>query len=455
MDSNREKAQMWILTPESVNILELLARECSREGEEAEILKIFIDGFSLYSEEAINILARLNKTYDSWEEFYRDRYRLLIENYGFTGQTFEQAFSSSNGRDWLCQLVRSTRVLNDDVEDIVQEMSLKWVKARWVERYNPLVSPWRNFLLKPIQRYVHTYKSRRSKKVTTGAFSLDREHDRDKHGRTAASCLYDLNQDEFLEDDLIRQEVMEDWERYLRLQKPIRTIVRRDFEKLCTLLPPGTIEIPTLVEMNVFYLQGGRFNSRVTTPELNDIGICPMVPNYLLVDYITQDPVDHAQYVDMFTGDFITQKDFSNPNYDPSIMIKERRTWMDFYTLLMAGLQIEEIAHTLRMAPPSIPARIQRLESMFRAFWLVSSKIPRENKILAAKTYKCPGCHKLDLIERDECRFCGTDMRTEVAEIRFSAYPWPKVYVTRETYERLGTRRKALLVQRGSISIRV
>jgi len=454
MDSNQEKEQMWTLT-EDVDVLESLARECSRDGEEAETLKILINGFSLYSEEAINILANLKKkrTYDSWEEFYRDRYRLLLENIGFAGQTFEQAFSSSNGRDWLCQLVRSTGVLHDEVEDIVQEMSIKWVKAKWVDRYNPLVSSWRNFLLNPIQNYVNSHNRKKGRKVTTGAWPLDT--DVDERGRTAASCLYDLDQDSYPEDNLIRQEVMEDWERYLRLQKPIRTAVRRDFEKLCTLLPPGITEIPTAVEMDIFYLQGGLLNSRVTTPELNDIRIYPMVPNHLLVDYIVQDPVDHAQYVNMINGDFITQKDFPNPNYDHSIMVKEQRTWMDLYNLLMASLQVEEIARELKMAPPSVPARIQRLESLFRAFWLTSTKIPRKSKRLAAKTYKCPRCRKLDMVEQEECRFCGTDMRAEVAEVRFNAYPWPKVYVTRETYERLGTRRKALLVQRCSISVRV
>lgn len=444
---------MWTLTPENVDILESLAKECSREGEETETLNVFMNGFSLYSEEAINILAKANKLYDSWEEFYRDRYRLLLENFGFAGQTFEQAFSSNNGRDWLCQLVRSTGVSCNDVEDIVQDMFRKWWRAKWVERYNPLVSSWRNFLLKPIQNYVSSYNKKKGRSVTTGALPLD--SGMDEHGRTAASCLYDLSQDWLPEDYLIKQEVMEDWESYLKSQKPIRTVVRRDFEKLCTLLPPGTVEIPTVAEMNIFYLQGGLLNSRVTTRELNDLGICPMVPNYLLVDYIAQDPTDHVQYVDMITGDFITQKDFPNPNYDPLIVVKEQRTWMDFYDLLMRGLQIDEIARELRMAPPSVPARIQRLESLFRAFWLVSTKIPSESKILAAKTYRCPHCLRLDMVEREECPTCGTDIRTEAAEVRFGGYPWEKAYVTRATHKRLGNRRQALLVQRCSISVRV
>lgn len=446
---------MWTLTPESMITLELLARECSRsESEEIETMKIFVNGFSLYSEEAINLLAQANKYYDSWEEFYRDRYRLLLENFGFAGQTFEQAFLPSKGRDWLCQLVRSTGVLNDDVEDIVQEISRKWWQAKWVERYNPLVSPWRNFLLKPIQRCVNTYWSKRGRKVTTGALSLDMENERDNYGRTAASCLYDPSQDWSPEDNLIRQEVMDDWEEYLRKQKPIRTAVRRDFDKMCTLLPPGITELPAAIETDVFYLQGGLLNSRVTTRELNEVAIWPMVPNRLLVDYITEDPVDHAQYVDIVTGEFITQKDFPNPNYDPSIMIKEQRTWADLYALLMGGLQVEEIARELRMAPPSVPARIQRLESLFLKFWTVSDKVPRESKILAAKTYRCPYCHRLSMIAIQGCPSCGADMSNEVARVRFDAYPWPKVFVRRDTFERLGTRRQALLVQRCSISVR-
>lgn len=448
---------MWTLTPESVTILESLAKECSREGEEAETTKILIDGFSTYSEEAVNVLAKSRKLYDSWDEFYRDRYRSLLENIGFAGQTLEQALLCNNGRDLLCQLVRGTGVPTSDIEDIVQEICRKFLQAGWVERYNPLISSWRNFLLVPIQRYVNTYKLRRSKKVTTGAFTLDRDEDRGKHGGIDASCLYDLSQDGCPEDDLIRQEVMEDWEIYLRSKKPIRTIVRRDFEKMCTLLPPGiSPDIPVLPneEKDIFFLQGGHYNSRVTTRELYDNGVSLMVPNERLVDYITKDPVDHALYVDEVTGDFITQKDFPNPYYDSSVVVKEQRTWVDFYGLLMQGLQVEEIARELKMAPPSVPARIQRLESLFRDFWLVSTKIPRESKFLAAETYQCPCCDRLDMVKREECRVCGADMRAEVAKVRFKWYPWPKVYVSRETYERLGNRRQALVVQRCSLSIR-
>jgi DNA-directed RNA polymerase specialized sigma24 family protein len=445
---------MLILTSEDQVVIELLARECSRDGEEAETIKVLVDGFSTYSEEAILELKKRKKTYVSREEFFRDRFGLLIENVGFAGQAFEQAFSSTAGRDLLCQLVRGVGVPVSDIEDIVQEISRKFWQAKWVERYNPLISSWRNFLLVPIRRYVNTYKSRRGKKVTTGAVPLDRDDERGNYRNTAASRLYELNEDDFPENNLIRQEVMEDWETYLRSQKPIRPFVRRDFDKMCTLIPPGTSEIPTDEEVHLLFLRGGPYHSRVTTRELYEGGITAMVPNEQLVDYITTDPVDHAQYVDEVTGDFITQKDFPNPNYDPSVVIKEQRTWMDLYSLLMRDLQVEEIAHELKMAPPSIPARIQRLESLFRDFWLASNKIPRKSKNLAMKTYQCPRCRRLDIIEREECSACGTDMRVEVAEVRFSAYPWPKVYVTRETYERLGNRRQALVVQRGSLSVR-
>lgn len=443
---------MWILTPESVTILESLAKECSREGEEAETTKTLIDGFSMYSEEAIDLLAKARKTYDSWEEFYQDRYHLLLENIVFAGKTFEQAFSSKDDRDRLCQLVRSTGVPTSDIEDIVQEMSRKWWQSKWVERYNPLVSPWRNFLLKPIKNYVSTCNLRQSRKVTTGAVPLDRDDERDDYGDTAASRLYDLSADEFPENNLIIQEVMEDWEIYLRSQKPIRTVVLRDFKKMCTLLPPGTPDIPTEEEKDIFFLQGGYYNSRVTTYELYDNNITLMVPNEMLVDYITT--VDHVQYVDEVTGEFITQKDFPNPHYDPSVAIREQRTWADLYDLLMQGLQVEEIARELKMAPPSVPARIQKLESLFRDFWLVSTKIEWESKISAAKTYLCPCCQRLDMIEREECRVCGTDIRGEVAKVRFNAYPWNKAYVSRKTYKRLGNRRQALVVQRCSLSIR-
>jgi DNA-directed RNA polymerase specialized sigma24 family protein len=442
---------MLILTPEDQRVIELLARECSREGEGAETTKILMDGFSLYGEEALSVSK---KKYASREEFFKDKCELLLENIRFAGQTFEQAFASKSGRDCLCKLVRCTGVPSADIEDIVQEISRRFWRVKWVERYNPLISTWRNFLLVPIQRYVITYRTRRNKKVITNAVRLSKDSGVDENGATLESALYDINQNISPEDNIIRQEIIEDWESYLRSQKPIRTVVYTSFKKMCTLLPPGMPEIPTEEEKDVFFLRGGIYNSRVTTKELCERDIFPVIPNYLLVDYIAQDLVDCVPYVDETTGDFVTQKDFPNPDYDPSAKVTTHRTWMDLYILLMQNFQIEEIARELKVVPPSVPARIKKLESMFRDFWIVSVKIPRESKLLAAKTYQCPNCYRLDLVRREDCRVCGADMRNEVAKVRFDGYPWHKVYGKRETYERLGGRRQALMVQRCSVSVK-
>ena len=451
---------MWSsLTPESGSILESLAKECSRDGEEAATLKVFMDGFLRYGKEAVEVLAKSDPFYAScpWEDFYRDRYRLLLENIGFAGRTYEQAFLSIDGRSQLCQLVRSTGVKRaEDVEDIVQELSGKWWRAKYAEKYNPLISSWRTFLLVAIKRYVISYRKRKSTRVTPGVLSLDMESDEGSYGRTIITGLYDPDQEEIPGGHLIVREVIEDWEDYLRRRKPIRTQVRRDFKKLCTLLPPGVTEIPTTDEKTVFFLKGGVHNSRVTTRELYEVGTSIMVPNEQLVDYISEDPVTRAQLVDAITGEFITQKDFLNPNYDPLVMIKVERALMDFYQLLMQGYQVDEIANKLRMAFPSVRSRIRKLECMFREFWTVSNKIPSESKIRAASTYKCPGCYRLDMVQREACQVCGTDMRAEVAEVRFKEYPWGKVRVTQKTKARLGEESKkervTLVVQRGSIS---
>jgi hypothetical protein len=447
---------MLNLTPGDCAFIESLARECSREGEEAETTKLLIDGFATYGEEALSYFEtkREWKFYASKKELFKDTFRSLFENIGFAGQTFKQAFSSDNERDGLCQLVRSTGVPFSDVEDIVQDISLKWVQGEYVEGYNPLISSWRHYLMVAIRNSVASYHESRTRKVMTDAMSLDVENELDGSGKTVVSCLYDPDQEEFPEGAMIVQEVLEDWERFLARRKPIRMIARNISENLCTILPPGTKDVPTEDELNVFFLQGGYYRSRVTTRELWDLGICPMIPNEQLVDYISEDLVTHVPIIDPVTGEFVTQKDFPNHNPDPSLLVDEQRTWMEFYRLLMQDLQIEEIARELKMAPPSMPARIRRLEALFRSFWLISTKVPRESKILAVKTYRCPGCYRLDMAQQQECRVCKTDMVTEVAKLRFTGYPWPKIYVTRDTYERLGTRRQEMLVQMGSISIR-
>jgi hypothetical protein len=556
---------MWILNPESVAILGLLAKDCSSEDKQAETLQIFIDGFSTYEEEAINKLAghpvvKERRFYDSWGALYRDRWRMLLENIGRVGQTAEQAFLSASGRAELCLLVsRVDGVRVSDVEDIVQEVSFKfskgydlrlmsslgsmddfptkgknlivvvaaagvlhfrifdsgvitldtnetelpdqagsiedlrqqlaglWLphvltdgekkkivplvtsivehpfaKGDYAERYNPLVAPWRNYLLEPIRRHVITYYKRKNTRVLPGVVSLDKVNEQSDSGRTLAASLHDPDQDGFPGYRLLEAEIRTAWEKYLGDREPIRVSVRNISRKLCTLIPPGIVEIPTTVEIHVFFLQGGVYNSRVTTRELYGQGVFPTVANQLLVDYISEDPVTHAQYVDVLTGEFITQKDFPNPHPDPALVLREQRTWMEFYTLLMQGLQADEIARALKLAPTSMSGRLRKLEALYHSFWLVSDMVPQgEIKLRAAKTYRCPRCHRLDVIQRDECPEpkCGANMQGEVPKIRFKDYPWGRVRVTRATFVRLGEgepkiKREQVWSRRGSISSR-
>jgi DNA-directed RNA polymerase specialized sigma24 family protein len=440
---------MLALTHEDQQVLASLACECSREEEAGQTLQILIDGFSRYGEE------RFVEKYASREEYFREKYRPLLENIGFAGRTYEEVFSSKSGRDSLCQMVRGEGVPSADVEDVVQEICRKFWKAQWVERYNPLRASWRVFLHRPVQRYVRTYRVASSRRVITHAVRLDEEDGTSSRSSTM-SFLYDPEYTGPPEDMIFAQEIMSEWEDFLKSQPPLRESFDRTSRRLCTLLPPGTEEIPATEERPLFFLGGGYYNSRVTTEELYRNGLTYMVPNELLVDYICENEVTGEPAICKETGEVMTRKDYPNPDFNPdAVTVKIRRRWIDLYHRLKEGRQVEEIAQIFRMAPPSVPAWIQKLEGLFRSFWLISTKIPVESKILATKTYQCPHCHRLERIQRDECRLCGWDMEGVRAEIRFDAYPWPRVYTTQKTRERLGDRKPAVLVQRCSLSARV
>jgi DNA-directed RNA polymerase specialized sigma24 family protein len=532
--SGEELGAMIYLIPSDHGILEQISGDLGTEEEKQDILKQLTDGFSLYATE------EMMEKFTSRSEFFHHFAHRLIENLVYAGKSSVDVFTSPDGRRYLCSLIRSMGVPASDVEDLAQDITRKFWRGSYAERYNPLISSWSYFVSYPVSNLVKTYYQRRKKKVTTFAVSLDQADTSHYDQPSLSRKIY--SQDPTVESEKVMLvcELLTAWEDFLAVQESLKSVVYRGFRRMATLLPPGIPEIRIEKETEVGFLGGGRVHSRITTELLQEEGKNLSVHNSLLVDYISLDPLTQDPLIDPVTGQPLCQKFYFNPDYverkhsflfkklctllapgTPEYPVSEETTlfyfskrqyysrvsppdwyregrfllvpnsllvdyfaidevnrdvlkdrngaplihkhyinpeyleqhsgyriehrFLDIYHYLRDGYQIDEIARVFRVSDAVVPLWVARLKSLFRDFWLISDQIPTQLKKLAVETYQCPQCHRLSQTYAEYCISCQSDMANTSPEIRFNTYPWPRVYRTRQTMERIEEHRKVFL----------
>lgn len=515
---------MLSLKIQDLTVLDRLAQGITEDDVEKEgVLAKLVIGFGKYaSEEMVG-------PYASHEDFFIDKIDRLLSNIDDAQKNLDDLLKDKRFINYMNLVAFKSGVKSCDTSDVVQEVLRKFFESKWIERYNPLMSSFCYFILKPLKNYSKTYISRHYSRKTS---SLSQEiHSGSKTYLSLGERIYQPDQNIPPDRKMMVSELIEEWEDFLSVQASFKPTVFNGFKKLATLLPPGIKEIPTDSELEVGFIKEGKANSGVTTLELYEKGIFCKASNHLLMDYISVNPLTGENLVDQSTGEFLTQKFYLNSDYDkqsdifkklcvlippgtdeiptssekilyflsegrhksrvalPDLysqgvevyvpnellvsyiaideytreelkdkysgktlthkfyfnpdyldnqkMVRIERKILDFYKYLREGYQLEEIAHIFRVPVASMSAWMRRIESLFQSFWLISNKIPSHLKLLAIKTYKCPRCHKLHKKMRLSCDSCGSNLSEEKCKIRLDSYPWPNIYGTRETMERL------------------
>ena len=416
---------MLTLTDRDLEVCASLAEQVSgQSGDASETFNILTTGFSKFGSEEVIPL------YPSRQHYFEALYQRLLKNYSYTERDFNYFTEALHGRGLILQYVSNAGVPNVDVEDVVQEILEKLWKCDWIERYNPLLSSWTHFIYHPIKNYVINYfeKSRRKKRYSPNLV------------RTDFSQVYNTSQEDSPENNFLVQEFLGQWEGFLQTQP---AFVRGDqvdpagppFKRLCTLLSPGSLEIPTQCELTLYFLRKGTDTSRVAVPDLYTGDNSFIVNNELLVDYVSMDE-DTCESLADPNGNWLTQKYYINPLYlDYRKSLFKSFDYLNFYHYLRDGLTIEEIAGLLDISYKSVPYWLRKLEKLFRSFWLVTDLVPSGLKYLSTESYKCPVCSHLNYQNLGACGSCNTDLSGVSSKFWFSLYPWPRVFIKRETKE--------------------
>jgi hypothetical protein len=417
---------MIALTSEDLQLIQQLASERSSDpGQREELIRILTEGFSLHADED------LITTFGSRTNLFQRRVDWLIENHHYAGQTSEAAFMSDEGRLSIMRMVQSCKVPPRDQDDITADIVVKFWRHRHAEKFNPLRSPWSYHVRNSVKRCVAAFWNSRNRITTEKAFAYQ------QHLPPASSDdfelePYEVEQDPSPDKVLVLEEFLSDWEEFLTSQKPFRSGHIRWNREICTLLPPGTSDIPTATPLNLYVVAKGRKNFRVCKEEWLDQGRSTLVDVNRLQDY--QAP--NAQI----------RKFYQNPSFkDGSDSIKVERTPIAVYNLLRRGLQVEAIAQDMKVEPSTVYNWVRQLHELFRGFWLISNLIPDEVKHLAIPTYKCAKCRKtMHSFHENGCIRCGADMTGWEKKIRLDVYPWEPVRGTQDIADRAAKYRPAL-----------
>lgn len=424
------------LENQDLEILSQLARErSSDEIHYQEVKQILIDGFSKFADQ------ELIDFFGSREKLFARRVDWLLENYSYAGQDSATVFSSDSGRKNILRIVRSCGVPVKDIEDLVQDIVFKFWRHHHAEKYNPLKAPWSHHVRHSVKTCVNNFWAKRDRTPTDKGFPFQ-QYSPPTDSDQLEIEPYSLEQDPTPDQKMVLEEFYREWEDYISLEKSFRTGVYRGYRELCTLIPPGVPQIPTLVPMNLYVVAKGKKNFRVTIPEWVSMNQSILVPVERLSPYPVEGSLDTS-----------TLRSFPNPEFrDGQEAQRYERTPLDVYHLLERGYQVDEIARELKIGPSTAHNWVRQIQEVFRRFWLTSNLIPESAKYLAVPTYYCSKCHKImHSFHESGCVKCGISMVGWEKIIRLDAYPWPQVRGTKNISDRAAKYKQSMTIQRCSI----
>lgn len=336
----------WTLTAQDERTIELLAAN----PEEASKLKRYFQRYG--GEQFVQRYASRELFFRTHVKQFRTRNRIppKIDDTSLFRQI----------KAHLCKL----RAPYGELEDLTQEVLLKFLRLGFIDRYNPLASPWNNYLQRGVQNTYITHQTQGRRVFHRKIKSLDEPISPKDPTRTKVSVLLDYL-GEGSHDILLRQEVLADIRASLDFFQGCRRRRSRKIKWSATLQAPGTyhcpVQSPTSVEL-------------LTIKGSTAWGRLPSERKVLL-----------------FPLDCLT--DISEVTTRSRILlttINPRR----LFDLYLQGGSREEIAEELHILPANLKAWNLVLEDAFANWWASSPYIEPEVRHLG-RSRICPGCAKL------------------------------------------------------------
>lgn len=445
-------------------VLQEIAKSTSAENT-SQIYADLCRGYETYSTE--EMIARCGEGRELSEDalrsiFFENNANRLLTNLVYAGQ--ESAVVFVGMRQHILNTFKRFGIPERDRDEITDYAIFKLWYFRHAEKYNPLTSAWTHHVHLSLWRIAASYYERRSRDPLSLGFAFQ------QYGQEGDSINdefqlepYELEQDPSPEDKMIVAEALQDFEFFLRKQKPYRTGVEGCHKEVCTLLPDNPLH--ALVQEPTFaYIV--RFSDKNSRVELKD-GERFLYPSRLVTDRKPNEERD---------------------NQDARRIL---RTPLALYHLIMdKGAQVEEIGLILKVGSSTAHNWIRKLEEHFQTWWKLSKHIHFASKWCARPVRVCPGCGEAHLelppkvvrpgvktewegvvlftipslveaeatliqeVSEVEASWCDECYQWTLDNLRLEVrlpYPWGHIRGTHNLQERSAKYKPKLLVQRCSI----
>lgn len=351
------------LTPEDLQSLRQLAATVSDDRPEyIVVLRRLRQAYETYATPKIVTEWQAKHPHAARSEFFTDTYKTVLANYGDAGKSFEEAFMHATGERLLRGFLTRFGVTPYHMDDVIQELHMKFAKGRMAEKYNPFVTTWRAYVRVSVQRFVLSFnKSKQVRREPTyqGTYG---------NGEPKAFDPISMEPEIPPEAVLAMDSFIDEFERRLLRQPHYEAVELDRYKFVCTILPPGIPELPVRTPKIAYFIRAGKNSGHRIEP-------------------VHLPPGWHRGYAVLYPQDLVTDvREVSDNLRLPQVV----RSPMVLYLMLRAGYSTTEVAAYFRAGRSTLNLWVSNLSSLFRKCWRESPEIPAELRGLGYAY--CPAC---------------------------------------------------------------
>lgn len=361
-----------------------------------------VHGFSTYASEELILGTEFEEgkvsTHGQRQGFFQQFANRLLTNLVYAGKDSATVFVGM--RQHIYNTFKRLGIPERDRDDLTDGAIFKLWRFQHAEKYNPLRSAWKHHVYNSLWRMSCSYYEKRQRDPLALGYAFQQYDGASTAGGDDLQLEpYEIEQDMTPEQKLIVGEALLDFEVYLAKQPAYRTGVEGKHKEICTLLAPGTKEVPVATFVMAYMVRKSDNNCRI---EMED-GDRYLIPSTLITNI--------------------------RPNNLREVAEGKRiiRTPLALFQLLMTrGAQIHEVSRQLKVGPSTAHNWVRKLEQMFQDWWKTADAIHTTARWMARPVRVCPGCQDAHLTMPEKCTRSGIKDTTQGVTLYRSPTPADK-----------------------------
>lgn len=266
-------------------------------------------------------------------------------------------------------LLRKFGASFDELDDLMQEVLLKFVRLKFAEHYNPLYGPWYAYLSRGVKNTFITYRTGRKVYAKTSSFFVGKEDNKSMEDQ-----VVDFTSQEAF-DHVLGNEIMEDFKLFIKTRAYSRRNQNPPIRWLAVLKPPGTRDCP-ITQPTMAYVS-----------HVNDATLWVVMPD------------TKRSY--LFPQDALLELRQPIKTINP-----EMEEWYpsELLDMFLKGWEKKDITSMISISIPTLKNWERSLEDLFCQWWSRTPYVSEELKSLG-RDLVCPGCKGVSqLPEKTEVR---------------------------------------------------